>query len=60
MLQHCVHVSLRTVTGHFFSLPAVSAVLRFTTGHMVPQTRPLEAYNMFTRFIHNQPLQPEP
>ncbi|KAF6258886.1 peptidase S10, serine carboxypeptidase [Scenedesmus sp. NREL 46B-D3] len=28
-------------------------------GHMVPQTRPVEALDMFTRFINRQPLQPE-
>jgi carboxypeptidase C (cathepsin A) len=28
-------------------------------GHMVPQTRPVEALDMFSRFINRQPLQPE-
>uniref|UniRef100_A0A383WG00 Carboxypeptidase n=1 Tax=Tetradesmus obliquus TaxID=3088 RepID=A0A383WG00_TETOB len=27
-------------------------------GHMVPQTRPVEALDMFSRFINRQPLQP--
>jgi hypothetical protein len=28
-------------------------------GHMVPQTRPVEALDMFSRFINRQPLQPK-
>jgi carboxypeptidase C (cathepsin A) len=46
-------------TRHADLAAAAAAIVIAAAGHMVPQTRPIEALDMFSRFINKQPLQPE-
>lgn len=45
------HAGFVHAEGDYFAVVSVK-----TAGHMVPQDRPKESYQMFYNFVHNQPV----